>query len=219
MQKGRKGRKGVGILDEDDETPEERRRRKEGGRHEDSDSEYSYRSHVSAGGTRHVQRMRKREDGTYSEPESYHSGQDEDGKARRRRRRRDREHQGSAHSYYSVVSEGGTRHVKRKRKRADGTYSDSESYHSDDSYKEGGRLADKKKAKEKIAKEKAAKEAARKGKKKPKEHDSESDHSYYSDVSEGGTRRIMKKKKIRDAQGKVIGYGKGEEHFSSDDER
>ena len=35
------------------------------------------------------------------------------------------------YSYRSVVSAGGTRHVKRRRKRADGTYSAEESYHSD----------------------------------------------------------------------------------------
>ena len=221
MQKGKRGKKGKGngLFDEDDETPEERKRRKEGKRNEDSDSEYSYRSVVSAGGTRHVQRRRKREDGTYSDPESYHSDKDAEGQARRRRRRREREHQNSAHSYYSVVSEGGTRHVKRKRKRADGTYSDSESYHSDDSHKEGGRLAERKK-KEKETKERLAKEAISKKKKGKKGHDSDSDHSYYSEVSEGGTKRIMKKKKIRDAQGKVIGYGKAEEYVeSSDDER
>ena len=38
---------------------------KAGKRDADSDSEYSYRSVVSAGGTRHVMRRRKREDGTY----------------------------------------------------------------------------------------------------------------------------------------------------------
>ena len=55
---------------------------------------------MSAGGTRHVMRRRKRADGTYSAEHSYHSSQDEDGKARRRKRRRDRKHAGSAHSYY-----------------------------------------------------------------------------------------------------------------------
>ena len=48
-----------------------------------STSDYSYRSVVSAGGTRHVKRRRRRADGTYSDEESYHSSQDEDGKKRR----------------------------------------------------------------------------------------------------------------------------------------
>ena len=52
-----------------------------------SDSDYSYKSFVSAGGTRHVTRRRKRADGTYSAAESYHSSQDPDGRARRQKRR------------------------------------------------------------------------------------------------------------------------------------
>ena len=223
MQKGKKGKKGKGAADLE-ETPEERARRKAGKRDPDSDSDYSYKSYVSAGGTRHVQRRRKRADGTYSDPESYHSSQDEDGAARRRRRRREREHQNSAHSYYSVVSEGGTRHVKRRRRREDGTYSDSESYHSADSLKPGGRLAEKKRKEkeakekaEKAAKEKAAKEAAaKKGKKK--RGGSGSDYSYTSEYSEGGTRKVTRRKKIKDAQGNVIGYGDAES-FSESDER
>lgn len=220
MQKGKKGKKGMdGVVEE---TAEQRARRKAGKRDNDSDSEYSYKSFVSAGGTRHVQRRRKRADGTYSDPESYHSSQDEEGAARRRKRRRDREHQNSAHSYYSVVSEGGTRHVRRRRKRADGTYSGSESYHSADSDKPGGRLAEKKK-KEKEAK---AKELAEKGLKigkdgkvRKKRGGSGSDYSYESEVSEGGTRRVVRKKKIRDEHGNVIGYGKAESFEESDDER
>ena len=73
---------------------------KAGKRMAGSDSEYSYRSVVSAGGTRHVKRKHKRADGTYSDSESYHSSADEEGAARRRRRRRDRKHAGSAHSYF-----------------------------------------------------------------------------------------------------------------------
>ena len=46
-------------------TKEERTSYKAGKRNAGSDSEYSYRSIVSAGGTRHVKRRRKREDGTY----------------------------------------------------------------------------------------------------------------------------------------------------------
>lgn len=216
MQKGKKGKAGKGGKGGAggvEETAEQRKRRKEGKRDADSDSDFSYKSFVSAGGTRHVQRRRKRADGTYSDPESYHSSQDEEGAKRRRQRRRAREHQNSAHSYYSVVSEGGTRHVRRRRKRADGTYSGSESYHSDDSLKPGGRLAEKLR-KEKEAKEKAEKE----GKKKKKRGGSGSDYSYTSEISEGGTRRVTRKKKIRDAHGNVIGYGEAES-FSESDER
>ncbi|KAJ8301108.1 hypothetical protein KUTeg_020095 [Tegillarca granosa] len=199
MQKGKKGKKGKGKgIDgvDEEETAEERRARKQGKRDPDSDSEYSYKSTRSAGGTRHVIRRRKRADGTYSDPESYHSDQDPEGAARRRRRRRERKHVGSAHSYYSVTSEGGTRHVRRKKKRADGTYSDSESYHSADSLKEGGTLADRKK------------------KKRKEKHGPDSAHSYFSEVSEGGTRTVKRKKKIRDAQGNIIGYEEAEVYHS-----
>ena len=58
-----------------------------GKRAKGSDSEYSYKSDVSAGGTRHVRRRRRRGDGTYSADESYHSSADEEGKARRQKRR------------------------------------------------------------------------------------------------------------------------------------
>lgn len=213
MQKGKKGK--GGKMENVEETAEDRSRRKAGKRDDNSDSDYSYKSYVSAGGTRHVQRRRKRADGTYSDAESYHSSQDEDGAARRRRRRREREHANSAHSYYSVVSEGGTRHVRRRRKRADGTYSDSESYHSADSDKPGGRLAEKKR-KEKEAKEKAAKEAA--SKKKKKRGGSGSDYSYTSEYSDGGTRKVIRKKKIKDEHGNVIGYDKPESYYSTDEE-
>ncbi|XP_061187777.1 uncharacterized protein LOC133195840 [Saccostrea echinata] len=209
MQKGKggKGRKGLakGEIDHN-ETAEERRARKIGKRDPGSDSEYSYRSEYSAGGTRHVRRRRKRADGTRSDSESYHSDQDADGEARRRRRRREREHAGSAHSYYSVTSEGGTRHVMRRRKREDGTYSDPESYHSADSYEEGGRMADKKK------KEKEKKEKEKLRKTKQNRGGEDSDHSYYSETSEGGTRRTFRKKKIRDEKGNVIGYAKAQEY-------
>ncbi|XP_059175867.1 uncharacterized protein LOC131955682 [Physella acuta] len=197
-KKGRKGRGGAGG-DGEEETAEERERRKKGKRNQDSDSEFSYRSVYSAGGTKHVRRRRKRADGTYSDSESYHSSKDGDGEARRRRRRRERAHADSAHSYYSVVSAGGTRHVRRKKKHADGTYSASESYHSSDSEKEGGGLSKKNQQK----------------KKKKKEHGSDSEYSYFSETSEGGTRRTMRTKRIRDADGKVIGHGKPESYVSS----
>lgn len=62
-------------------------------------------------------------------------------------------------------------------------------------------MADKKK-KEKEKKEKKAKH---------NRGGEDSDHSYYSETSEGGTRRTFKKKKIRDAKGNVIGYEKPRE--------
>ncbi|XP_052065786.1 uncharacterized protein LOC127705470 isoform X1 [Mytilus californianus] len=205
MQKGKKGKGGK------EETAEERKKRKQGGRDAGSDSDYSYRSVVSAGGTRHVRRRRKHADGTYSDSESYHSDADPEGAARRRRRRREREHQNSAHSYYSVTSEGGTRTVRRKKKNADGTYGDSESYHSEDSHKEGGGLAERKKKQ----KEKTEREEAEKRRKARKErHGSGSDHSYFSETSEGGTRTLKRKKKIRDEHGNVIGYGDVEAYHS-----
>ncbi|KAK7484146.1 hypothetical protein BaRGS_00024635 [Batillaria attramentaria] len=176
-----------GNIIEEVETAQQRARRKAGKRDADSDSDFSYRSVVSAGGTRRVRRRRKRADGTYSDSESYHSSQRAHGPD-------------SAHSYYSVVSEGGTRRVRRRKKRADGTYSASESYHSSDSELEGGGLAKNKK------------------KKKRREHGSDSEHSYFSEVSEGGTRRTMRRKRIRDKDGKVIGHGKAEAYESSDDE-
>lgn len=40
----------------------------------------------------------------------------------------------------------------------------------------------------------------------------DSDYSYYSEISEGGMRRILRKKKIRDVQGNVIGYEKFREY-------
>lgn len=86
--------------------------------------------------------------------------------------------------------------MKRRRKRADGTYSDSESYHSEDSGMEGGGLHKKGK------------------KKKRREHGSDSEHSYYSEVSEGGTRRRKRRKRIRDEHGNVIGYESDESYTS-----
>ena len=96
---------------------------------------------VSAGGTRHIKRRKRNVDGTYGDDDSYHSSQDEAGKTRRQKRRRQQKEklaQGgrnvgsdSDYSYQSVVSAGGRRHVKRRRKRAGGTYSTEESYHSD----------------------------------------------------------------------------------------
>lgn len=64
--------------------------------------------------------------------------------------------------------------------------------------KEGGRLADKKK------------------KKKRREHGSDSEHSYFSDVSDGGTRTRKRKKRLRDEHGNVIGYGEGESYHSGE---
>ena len=97
---------------------------------------------MSAGGTRHVKRRKKNKDGTYGDAESYHSSQDEAGKERRKKRRQGRKEKiakggrnagsDSDFSYRSVRSAGGTRHVKRRRKREDGTYSAEESFHSGD---------------------------------------------------------------------------------------
>lgn len=56
-------------------TKEEKANYKKGKRDPESDSDYSYRSYVSDGGTRHVARRRKRGDGTYSAEHSYHSSQ------------------------------------------------------------------------------------------------------------------------------------------------
>ena len=129
-----------------------------------------------------------------SAEESYHSSQDEDGEARRRRRRRDREHgDDSDHSYYSVVSAGGTRHVRRRKRHEDGTYSRSESFRSkagsegDEGFGEDGLRAD--------------------GSADGSEYELESDVSTFSEISEGGTRYKLQKKRIRDADGNVIGYG------------
>ncbi|KAH3820051.1 hypothetical protein DPMN_121795 [Dreissena polymorpha] len=56
-------------------TKGEKEQYRKGKRDPDSESEFSYRSYVSDGGTRHVARKRKREDGTYSAEHSYHSSQ------------------------------------------------------------------------------------------------------------------------------------------------
>lgn len=88
--------------------------------------------------------------------------------------------------------------MKRRRKRGDGTYSASESYHSSDSELEGGGLHKGKK------------------KKKRREHGSDSEYSYFSEVSEGGTKRRQRKKRIRDEHGRVIGHGKAEAYSSPD---
>lgn len=188
-----------------EENAEERSRRKQGLRNVDSgsDSDFSYRSLVSAGGTRHVKRRRRRADGTRSDSESYRSSDDEEGQARRRVRRRQRRHgAGSSHSYYSEKSEGGTRHVKRRRRRADGTYSASESYHSDDSGLEGGRLQQRR-----------DKERRRR---RHKRHGSDSDHSYFSEVSNGGTRHTRRRRRVKDKHGNVIGHESVEDYCSSD---
>lgn len=118
--------------------------------------------------------------------------QDEEGEARRRRRRRDREHgSDSEHSYYSVVSEGGTRYVRRRKRHEDGTYSRSESYHSSRSFGDQG-------------------SDGRGDDDDEDDREEDSDVSYYSEVSEGGTRHQMQKKRIRDADGNIIGYGDAE---------
>ena len=71
MHRGKKGRGGKGAEGiAEEETAKERLRRKMGKRDEASDSEFSYKSFTSDGGTRHVKRRKKRADGTYSASES-----------------------------------------------------------------------------------------------------------------------------------------------------
>ncbi|XP_012945578.1 cylicin-2 [Aplysia californica] len=146
--------------------------------------------------------------------------------------------------YYSVTSEGGTRYVRRKHRRPDGTYSDSESCPSDVDVeaataraakqgkggKKGKKSISEGKEKEKGKRKDSEKEKKSKGKggkkggedsedenKKRKgkadrqkgedADDEDSDYSLKSVVSEGGTRRKMKMKRIRDEDGNVVGYG------------
>ena len=186
----------------------------------DSDSEYSYRSVVSAGGTRKVLRKKKNEDGTYGKEEEYDENKDIEGKARRQKRRnerkakaikekieklkkgkRDADSDGSEFSYRSVVSAGGTRKVMRRRRKADGTYSREHSYHS--SQDEDGERRRKKRREKRM-------EAMRQGKLNP---DSDSEYSYRSVVSAGGTRKVFRKKKNADGT-----YGKEEAYNEDEDE-
>jgi ABC-type uncharacterized transport system substrate-binding protein len=69
--------------------------------------------------------------------------------------------------------------------------------------KAGGGLAEKERKK----KEKTEKEKEQRKKLRKERHGSGSDHSYFSEVSDGGTRHVKRKKKIKDAHGNVIGYG------------
>lgn len=142
--KGGKGAKGKNKK----LTKEEKARLKQGKRDPGSDSEFSYRSVVSEGGTRHVRRRRKRADGTYSDSESYHSSQDEEGEERRRKRREERG------DFNDDTTATGTTDKSGETK-------------------EGG----------------------------------DSDYSYASETSEGGTKYHVKRKRIRDEDGNIIGYG------------
>ncbi|PAA92840.1 hypothetical protein BOX15_Mlig002220g3 [Macrostomum lignano] len=173
---------------------------KQGKRNVDSESEYSYKSEVSDGGTRHVYRRVKKADGTYGDRESYHSSEDEEGQARRRRRRRERKHgNDSAKSFFSDVSEGGTRRVFVRERKPDGTYGEAKEYHSDDSddFQQAA---------------KAIKQQQKKA--KERQHGSDSEHSYVSEYSENGTRTRKRRQRIRDEFGNVIGYGKEVEYES-----
>jgi hypothetical protein len=76
--------------------------------------------------------------------------------------------------------------VRRKKRHADGTYSASESYKSGQS--DIDLKADNKSGEE-------------------GEEEDDSDVSIFSVVSEGGTKTHVQKKRIRDADGNVIGYG------------
>ncbi|XP_071082679.1 uncharacterized protein [Haliotis cracherodii] len=230
-------------------TKEQLAKYKSGGRNSGSDSAYSYRSIYTPGGTRHVRRRRRRSDGNYSDSESYDSEKDLKGKERRMQRRVLREEQeqrmeeeterareilNSAHSYYSFVSDGGTRHVKRRKRHEDGTYSDSESCDEDmlEHYE------DVKKAKEMLGEDiEGSKKRHWKKKRKDIADDLETEqragsspdfqnmklqaegnispvYSVHSDVSEGGTRRRYRRKVLRDDDGNVIGFGSPELYMS-----
>ena len=241
-------------------TEEELLQFKTGKRMSESDSEFSYRSVYSEGGTRTVRRRRRLSDGKYSDSESYDSEKDVAGKDRRLKRRDvrekervkeeqrekeatakkekalagDRKEMNSAASFYSYVSDGGTRHVKKKgRQREDGTFSDDESMAGDYKYDK----TKKKRAIKDYKKKKPAEPIEETKKKMPGQggaeltprtstkaihttpvvggegedgEDSDKAYSIHSEVSEGGTRRVFKKKKILDEQGNVIGYGQKE---------
>ena len=187
-------------------------RLKKGKRDADSDgSEFSYRSVVSAGGTKKILRRRKRGDGTYSREHSYHSSQDEEGDKRRKKRRQKREEamrQGkrnedseSDYSYRSVKSAGGTRKVLRKKKNADGTYGKEEEYNE-----EADVAGKEHRRKRRETRQKAFKVGKRRD-------DSDSDFSYRSIVSAGGTRHVRRKKKNADGT-----YANSESYHSSEDE-
>ena len=191
-----------------------------------SESDYSYKSFVSAGGTRHVTRRRKRGDGTYSAAHSYHSSQDAEGRARRQKRRAVRKAEAvkelvarnkrgernadseSEYSYKSFVSAGGTRHVTRRRKRADGTYSAAHSYHSSKDA-EGRARRKKRRQQREVAYKKEMDARFKKGKRNA---DSASDYSYKSFVSAGGTRHVTRRRKRGDGT-----YSAAHSYHSSQD--
>ena len=182
-----------------------------------SESDYSYRSAHSAGGTRRDFRKKKNADGTYGAEEEYDENADAAGMKRRQLRRevrkqaaikekkkalargkRDGDSDGSEYSYRSVVSAGGTRHVMRRKRNADGTYDAEESYHS--SQDEDGEARRKKRRAKRL-------DDIKKGKRNA---DSDSDYSYRSVRSAGGTRKVLRRKKNKDGT-----YGK-EEAYDSD---
>lgn len=104
------------------------------------------------------------------------------GSASKKKKHKSRNHgSDSEYSYASEESEGGTRHVRRRRKHDDGTYSDSESYQSNSSDSESSSSDSS-------------------------NEETDSDFSYMSETSEGGTRYELKKKRVRDADGNIIGY-------------
>ncbi|ESP04567.1 hypothetical protein LOTGIDRAFT_237315 [Lottia gigantea] len=143
----KKGTKTKGKVDKKKMSKAEKADYEAGKRNSDSESDFSYRSVYSAGGTRKVRRKKKNEDGTYGDSESYHSSQDEEGAERRKKRREEKEN-----------TDNETRVTSQSKD------SDFE----------------------------------------------ESDYSYKSDVSEGGTRTVTKQKRLRDEDGNVIGYGESE---------
>lgn len=65
-------------------------------------------------------------------------------------------------------------------------------------------------------KKKGRKKKGKKGPRKPRVHGSDSEHSYFSELSEGGTtKRRKRRKRLRDADGKVIGHADDAEDYIS----
>ena len=116
------------------------------------------------------------------------------------RGKRDVDSDGSDYSYASRHSAGGTRHVTRRKKNADGTYGAEESYHSSED--EEGQARRKKRRNKRV-------EDMKKGKRNA---DSDSDYSYRSVYSAGGTRRVMRRKRNKDGT-----YGREEKYDSDKD--
>lgn len=101
--------------------------------------------------------------------------------------------------------------MRRRRKRADGTYSDSDSYHS--SQDEDGAERRRQRRKERGDLDTETGDSSNPNTSngsRDHHHDGDSDYSYASEVSEGGTRYEVKRKRLRDEDGNIIGYGEKE---------